>query len=196
MYYNIIFKIRITHMIYSKNNSFRQNKNSFKKADFCINPNEYPELNINLIKKEDNKQDNKEDKCLNLNQNFASAILKPIENNLDKDLLKPGWISITNTNVNNKLIYKFGPKINNNNNISNNDDEHDVNLIMYNISKKIHENREKHKRQYNEINGAYAFEDFYQNNSIYDNILNNSCDNDLLNSDHEEIDEYEYPNEK
>jgi len=190
-------------MIYSKKNSFRQNKNAFKKPDFCINPNEYPELNINLIKKQDNNQDNKQDKqtCMNINlsqsqnQNFASAILKPIENNLDIDLLKPGWISITNTNVNNKLIYKFGPKINNNKNITNNDNENDVNLIMYNISKKIHENREKHKKQYNEINGAYAFEDFYQNNSIYDNILNNSGDNDLSNSDDEDKNEYEYENE-
>jgi hypothetical protein len=68
---------------------------------------------------------------------------------------------------------------------------------MYNICKQINENREKHKKQYNEINGSYTFEDFYQNNSIYDCILNNSNKDQISNSDEDgEINEYEYEYEE
>jgi len=176
-------------MNYNKNNYFKSNKHINKKPEFFFNPNEYPE--VNLIRT-DQKQKEINNECLK--SNFASAILKPIETKSDKDLLKPGWISITN--VNNNLIYKYGTQINND--ISNNN-ENDINLIMYNISKKIKENREKYKRQYNEINGLYAFEDFYQNHSIYDTILNNynedpnSYENDDINEyENEEINDNEY----
>jgi hypothetical protein len=33
---------------------------------------------------------------------------------------------------------------------------------MNNIINKINDNREKHKKTYNSINGKYAFEDFYE----------------------------------
>jgi hypothetical protein len=155
-----------------KNNSYNRSK-PFIKPSFKMNINEYPELNNSNNNINNNSNINNSNN--NNNNNFANAILKQIPNIENNETLKPGWISITN--VNNKFIYNYG--LNTIKKIEE-QDSLDPNLIMDNIISKIVENRERYKKQYNEINGDNAFEDFYEKNSNIDIFDDENEELDLL----------------
>ena len=139
---------------YNNNKSSSSYLNSKKKKEFCMNKNDYPELcsNNNTITNNISSDNN---------SNFANAILKPIPEENPNDL-QPGWISIKL--INNKFHYKYGPSLYKNKNMNLNDDNSlHPNILMDNITTKIIENRERYINQYNITNGAYAYEDLYQN---------------------------------
>jgi hypothetical protein len=162
-----------------RNNNYK-NTNIIKKKEFSLNINDYPELNLNSICKNDTNISNL--------KNFQDAILKPIEVEEDINRLEPGCVYIKRM-PNNKIVYEYGPlsdkcklekyqeDINNN-----------INNIMNNIITKINMNRERYRNEYNAINGNNAYEDFYEKYYI-----RMDEDSDYENEDFENI-QYEDEN--
>jgi len=141
-----------------KNNYYYNKSKPIIKPSFKMNINEYPELNNNISKNNNNNE-------FNNNNNFANAILKSLPIDDNNEILKPGYISIKN--VNNKFIYNYGANtINNKIKL----ESFHPNILMDNIITEIVENRERYKKQFNEINGEYAFEDLYDKYSNFDSL--------------------------
>jgi hypothetical protein len=130
----------------------RYSSSNTKKKEYIMLPTDYPELTPSKL-----TYNNTTDS----DSNFANAILKPIDNTEDNNILAPGWISIKFEN--NQFIYKYGPKTYKQQLEDKRlENEKIPNNIIKNISSKIHNNRERYINEYNEINGPYAYEEFYQ----------------------------------
>ena len=160
------------------NNRFksRYTTTNTKKKEYIMLPTDYPELTPSKLS---------QTYTTDSDSNFANAILKPIETTTDENILAPGWISIKLEN--NQFIYRYGPKtykqLMEDKRLEN---EKIPNNIIKNISRKINNNRDRYINEYNEINGPYAFEEFYKS------YLYNELSDD---EDEEEEDEEEELNE-
>lgn len=160
--------------------SYNRFKNSNKsKKHYSLNMNDYPQL-FPTLKNNENELNNELQ-----SKNFADAILKPIDI-IEDNSLKPGWISIKKMK-NNKLHYEYGPPLNNKW-ITKHKKEDTPNEIMNNIISKINSNRERYRMEYNSINGAYAFEDFYEKSLSFND--EDEDENDTINDDN-----WDYNNE-
>jgi hypothetical protein len=153
-------------------NSFKNLRNKNKK-EFSFNKNEYPEL----CSSNTNDHPFSESSI----QNFANAILKPIDVINEENVLKPGWIRITK-NTNNKIMYEYGPSLIK----DSKENPENPNDIMNNIISKLIANRERYRYEYNSINGPFAFEDFYEK---YLPIDEDDEEYNIINDDEEEYNE-------
>lgn len=153
----------------------RYTSSNTKKKEYIMIPTDYPELtpsklSNNIITDSDS--------------NFANAILKPIDNTEDSNILAPGWISIKFENQ--KIIYKYGPKTYKQQLEDKKlENEKIPNNIIKNISCKINNNRQRYINEYNEINGPYAHEEFYQSY-----LFNEDSDEEVEEDDDDNEEEF------
>jgi hypothetical protein len=164
---------------FSNNNPKNQIKN-----EYCIQQCDFPVLNNDSL----NKEELNEKTLLDLSNSFAKiASLQKIEdNNIQNDILKPGWISLQMNKNTYEIEIKNGAKTRE---MILDERKQGLNYNMYNIINKIENNRLLFEKQYDGINGEGKYEEVYK---YYENSMNLCTDSDEDLSDENNENDIEY----
>jgi len=148
------------------NNNFKENrpkKQPIKKAEFDLANEYFPDL-VSTNADSSNT-------ILQQNSNFKDILntrnqpeIQPFQEHIE-----PGWVKLSRTSSNNKIIRKYGLPTEYEINLKKQADlEHDLHYCMTRGIEKMKRGWEKYKDRYDDFNGEGAYDEKYKLPSIYD----------------------------